>query len=124
VLRTQEGVGGADGARRRRASLDIGGRHGRERAERATLEGAGRVSRAGAAAGAREGAVSGRRCRREQGASGAAGGSGWRAGCSGGGGYGDEAMLVAVREKEEVEAREQLRQAGESRAAARCARRE
>jgi hypothetical protein len=52
VLRTQEGVGGAGC---RRASLDVGGSHGRERAERAALEGAGGVSGAGAAA-LREGA--------------------------------------------------------------------
>jgi hypothetical protein len=63
VLRTQEGVGGAGC---RWASLDVGGSHGRERAERAALEGAGGVSGAGAAAGAREGAVSGRRCGRER----------------------------------------------------------
>jgi hypothetical protein len=100
VLRTQEGVGSADDAGRQRASLDVGGhhrigesgqigRHWRERAGWVALEWRSA-------------------CGRERGASDAAGGSGWRTGCNGGGGFGDEAMLVAAREKEEVEAQEQL----------------
>ncbi|ONM55391.1 Protein SHOOT GRAVITROPISM 5 [Zea mays] len=43
-------------------------------------------------------------------------------GVCGGGGFGDEAMLAAAREKEEVEAREQLRQAVAEKAAANEAR--
>jgi hypothetical protein len=118
----------AGGRGRRRRRWTLAGVAGRRRKSR---ERAGRVGSTGGSgrgerrwSGGRHAGGSGERAALQEGASGAVGGSGWRAGCSGGGGFGDEVMLVAAREKEEVEAREQLRQAGASGAAARCARRE
>ncbi|KAL5672646.1 hypothetical protein ACJX0J_016952, partial [Zea mays] len=60
---TQEGVGGAGVAGRRWASLDVGGRRGRERAGRAALEGAGDAGCSGCAGYGRDAAALGGRRR-------------------------------------------------------------